>query len=191
MQRNWRQSILSGRVLTTDTGRESGAPDLYYYRARYYDPTLGRFISEEPIGFASGDFSWYRYVMNSPVNKIDPTGLFDLDCLKKCVVKHYLPASIGAPLIAGGLPLVGKEKASGAFGSSQNTSWFSNKFGNKGKFGRWPTFAGFPPQLKWTPYFGRAVARWLPFVGWGLLGYDAYKIYQCMDRCENNECQKR
>ena len=128
-------------------------------------------------------------MLGDPVNKIDPTGLFDMGCLKKCAIRHYLPASIGAPLVGGGLPLVGKEKVAGAFGSSQNTSWFSSKFGNKGKFGRWPTFTGFPPRLKWTPFFGRAAARWLPFVGWGLLGYDAYKIYQCMDRCENNECQ--
>ena len=58
------------------TGREYDAPDLYYYRARYYDPTLERFISEDPIGFASGDFNWYRYVMNSPVNLVDPNGEF-------------------------------------------------------------------------------------------------------------------
>ena len=60
------------------TGREYDAPDLYYYRARYYDPTLERFISEDPIGFASGDFNWYRYVMNSPVNLVDPWGLWSL-----------------------------------------------------------------------------------------------------------------
>ncbi len=56
------------------TGREADAPDLYYYRARYYDPTLERFISEDPIGFASGDFNWYRYVGNSPITYIDPYG---------------------------------------------------------------------------------------------------------------------
>jgi len=32
-------------------------------------------LSEDPIGFASGDFNWYRYVGNSPVNRIDPLGL--------------------------------------------------------------------------------------------------------------------
>jgi len=57
------------------TGREVDADDLYYYRARYYDPTLERFISEDPIGFSSGDFNWYRYVRNDPVNLVDPEGL--------------------------------------------------------------------------------------------------------------------
>jgi RHS repeat-associated protein len=56
------------------TGREVDAPELYYYRARYYDPTIKRFISEDPIGFASGDYNFYRYVRNSPVNYVDPWG---------------------------------------------------------------------------------------------------------------------
>ena len=58
------------------TGREVDADDLYYYRARYYDPTIQRFLSEDPIGFDSGDFNWYRYVWDSPVNLKDPNGQF-------------------------------------------------------------------------------------------------------------------
>ena len=57
------------------TARVVDAPELYYYRARYYDPSLQRFISQDPIGFASGDFNWYRYVGDSPVNFVDPWGL--------------------------------------------------------------------------------------------------------------------
>ena len=37
------------------TGREFDDDDLYYYRARYYDPTIQRFISEDPIYYAAGD----------------------------------------------------------------------------------------------------------------------------------------
>ena len=47
----------------------------YYMRARYYDPKVGRFISEDPIGFAGGDVNQYGYVGNQPVNGIDPMGL--------------------------------------------------------------------------------------------------------------------
>jgi RHS repeat-associated protein len=57
------------------TGRElDGETGLYYYRARYYDPSLGRFISEDPVGFGAGDTNLYRYVNNSPTNFTDPTG---------------------------------------------------------------------------------------------------------------------
>lgn len=48
-----------------------------YYRARYYDPTIGRFISEDPIGF-SGGVNFYRYVGNNPILLIDPYGLSPL-----------------------------------------------------------------------------------------------------------------
>ena len=39
-----------------------------YYRGRYYNPTFGRFVSEDPIGFAGGQANLYAYVFNSPTN---------------------------------------------------------------------------------------------------------------------------
>jgi RHS repeat-associated protein len=50
---------------------------LYYMKARYYDSSVGRFISQDPIGFAGGDLSLYGYVLNNPINRIDPIGLTD------------------------------------------------------------------------------------------------------------------
>ena len=47
---------------------------MYYYRARYYDSGVGRFISEDPIMFFGFDFNPYRYVNNNPVMLIDPSG---------------------------------------------------------------------------------------------------------------------
>jgi len=58
-------------------GRECDpATGLYFNRARWYDPASGRFISEDPIGFAAGDANLYRYCGNSPTNATDPTGQF-------------------------------------------------------------------------------------------------------------------
>jgi RHS repeat-associated protein len=58
------------------TGRERDEETgLYYYRARYYDPAVGRFVSEDPMGFAAGDTNLVRYVGNSPIYAFDPTGL--------------------------------------------------------------------------------------------------------------------
>jgi RHS repeat-associated protein len=58
----------TGREFDLETG-------LHYYRARYYDASTGRFISEDPIGFDSGDANLFRYVHNDPLHARDPSGL--------------------------------------------------------------------------------------------------------------------
>jgi RHS repeat-associated protein len=56
------------------TGREwDSETGLYYYRARYYDPKLAIFISEDPIGFGGG-LNAYTYALGDPVNLFDPDG---------------------------------------------------------------------------------------------------------------------
>ena len=58
------------------TGRQFDADiGLYYYRARWYDAAVGRFIGKDPIGFSAGDANLYRYCGNGPVNFVDPSGL--------------------------------------------------------------------------------------------------------------------
>jgi RHS repeat-associated protein len=58
------------------TGREQdNETGLDYYRARYYDASVGRFISEDPLGFNAGDGNLTRYVGNSPLNGTDSSGL--------------------------------------------------------------------------------------------------------------------
>jgi len=62
-------------------GRElDGSSELYYHEARWYDPSLHRFVSEDPIGIEGG-INLYSYVENDPVNAADPSGLFWTRCV--------------------------------------------------------------------------------------------------------------
>jgi RHS repeat-associated protein len=59
-----------------NTARESDTETgLYYYRARYYDPVTGRFLSEDPLRFFAGEVNFYPYAEQNPVNLSDPLGL--------------------------------------------------------------------------------------------------------------------
>jgi RHS repeat-associated protein len=51
--------------------------ELYYCRARMYNPTIGRFLQPDPIGYGDG-MNIYAYCGNNPINYIDPWGLADL-----------------------------------------------------------------------------------------------------------------
>ena len=58
------------RYCSENTDKETG---LIYLRNRYYDPELGRFLTEDP---AQDGLNWYVYCGNNPVMRVDPTGLW-------------------------------------------------------------------------------------------------------------------
>jgi RHS repeat-associated protein len=68
-------AALSGTIFGYTGQRYDTETGLYYYKARYYSPAIGRFLQTDPIGYAGGDLNLYNYVGNDPLNHRDPLGL--------------------------------------------------------------------------------------------------------------------
>ena len=71
-------STLSGSakdwVFLHQSGERIAGGD-YEFRNRVYSPSLGRWLSNDPLGFEAGDQNWYRAIGNNPGNGVDPSGL--------------------------------------------------------------------------------------------------------------------
>ncbi|MGQ0542485.1 MAG: RHS repeat-associated core domain-containing protein [Blastocatellia bacterium] len=104
------------------TGREYDSfTGLHFYRARWYDASLGRFVSEDPIGLFGGDVNLYGYVGNQPLLYRDPFGLQRCNPIAGAIVGGlgggFLGAGAGA--LAGGAVVGGGSGATvGATGGA-------------------------------------------------------------------------
>jgi len=107
-----RQSAIGNRYLFQ--GREyDAATGLYYFRARWYDPDSGRWLSKDPIGIRGG-LNQYEFCASNPVNFTDPLGLcekgWDPDWgaagnALANMMKGLLQTALGGALAAGDGPL--------------------------------------------------------------------------------------
>jgi RHS repeat-associated protein len=75
--------LFTGRRLDPETG-------LYYFRARYQDPELGRFLQRDPLGYGAG-VNLYQYTSSSPTNWVDPFGLEEAKPINCLIVLQYSP----------------------------------------------------------------------------------------------------
>ena len=88
-------------------GYLDSSTSLYKFGTRYYDPTLGRWTQQDPVGGSLGDLNSanrYTYAGDDPVNAVDPSGRFSLDAFFTCLtggINAYTRAIIGTGVLAG------------------------------------------------------------------------------------------
>ncbi len=77
--------MFTGRRFDIETG-------LYYYRARYYNPYIGRFLQTDPVGYGAG-INWYLYCGNNPLAFVDPSGYKEISISIPLHTVWYHPSS--------------------------------------------------------------------------------------------------
>jgi RHS repeat-associated protein len=197
------------------TGREWDSEiGLYFYRARYYDPTVGRFIGEDPIGFGAGDENLYRCVSNSPTDSTDPFGqqiwpsLPGLPkipivgpspilsptpdpCLQACILENLGLGAAGSTAFGLGQPTIPtrvKVGGNATEGTSIASKRLSKLFPQRLPFDLpAPTAPTMQGLARRSNILGRVLGRWVPYVGAGLLLVDAGLVANCTAQCKSKE----
>jgi RHS repeat-associated protein len=169
---------LSGSSYAWIYGHQGGRLDtttgLYGYRNRDLSPALGRWVEVDPSGFGGGDVDFYRALGDSPVSRLDPSGLFFMDDVAEWVAGLIGPERIAGPdnwgsrggMISG---IIGGVGVGGGLGFWAGGPWGALGGGFIGGFvgGLWGAKEGEKAGDSFWGGFARGI---LPGIGGGAVG---------------------
>lgn len=196
------------------TARENDDTGLYYYRARYYDPQLKRFISEDPIGI-NGGLNVYAYVNGNPISLIDPMGLAyssygehgikpggavdydrqrEMNCENDCLETFLgITTASGAAAVAAGAPVIpypkGGADAGKSTGATSLASSAARRISGNARLPRairTPTISNIGAK---SASVGGIAGRYTPIIDTGILAYEYYQLLKCISDCANGNCE--
>lgn len=138
--------MFTGRRFDIETG-------LYYYRARYYNPHIGRFMQTDPVGYDDG-INWYLYCANNPLAFVDPSGTLmypvPWDINDVCdvvpdvcdVLPDFCDVTVSDPAARGARSLWDAFKPDPGFRYRFKKSFYRNRLPGASAFSIWPVPAG-------------------------------------------------
>jgi RHS repeat-associated protein len=113
----WQPFGFAGGIYDPDTG-------LVRFGARDYDPVVGRWTSKDPINFRGGDNLLYGYVENDPINRVDVSGLTDLNFFNPNDWVSFSWAA-GVPPSSAVFTIAAHSSATGQYVQGPNGQWIS------------------------------------------------------------------
>jgi RHS repeat-associated protein len=159
------------------------------FGARDYDAQTGRWTAKDPIGFLADGTNFYGYVLNDPINAIDPMGLcpkYDEDCFLKCMnhfpLIEYVSFGLLGPLT--NLKTPSEWKGKGGLSGGKGKSPFTSLDRRLGRFGKVKGGATVTRgSIRNIKYIGRAGTVAVA-VGAFAAGYIASAAVQCALKCK-------
>jgi RHS repeat-associated protein len=96
----------------------------YHARNRDYSPTLGRWVTTDPLMFQAGDNNLYRFVGNDPIGRLDPLGLADIEVIWRAIYELNLARGESARTAAA----MADSGSRGVLNVEQTQPGFSDRF---------------------------------------------------------------